>query len=253
MKYHVGTSKSQSFSVYRSSFRAACFHKLLQQPSPSEPSLPWPLPSTTKSCPPYLPGVHSIQAHLFLSLQTLSPSYRHYLPGLLKKPSDWATFTPSGASPTYSPAKSRETAFKPEIWSCLQHPFPSLPPSAPRMEILASFFHSFPYGLPLSLLLTHLLGRCSPLTWELPHAHFHSHAPLRIQSMRNSLQDTTGDLRCLVACPGSPGPVQPSPGFRLYDQQHHCFCLSQQLAGSPRRVLVPLSLPRAQDRSRNAI
>lgn len=246
MKYHVGTSKLQSFSVNRSSFRAVCFHKLLQQPSPPEPSFPRPLPSTTMSCPPYLPGVCSIQAHLCLSLPPNPQSELPPLPSWTsKKPSDWATLTPSGISPTYPPAKSRVIAFKLEIWSCLHHPLPSPPPSAPRMEILASFFHLFPYGLPLSPLLPHLPGCCSPLTWELPHAHFHSHAPLHIQSMRSSLRDTTGDLGCLVACPGSPGPVQPSPGFHLYNQQRHCFCLSHQLAASPKRVFVPLSLPRA--------
>lgn len=227
MKYHADIPKSRSFSVTRSSFRAACFHKLSQQPSSSEPSLPRPLPSTTKSCPPYLPGVLSIHAHLFLSLQTLSPSYHHYLPVLLKKPSDWATLTPSGTSPTYSPAKSRVTAFKLEIWSCLHCPLPSPPPSAPRMEILASFFHLFPHGLPLSLLLPHLLGCCSPLTWELPQAGFHSHAPSGIQSTRKSLRDTT-----VTSVPGrlswEPRPVQPSPGSCLY---HQHIIISMSLTG----------------------
>ena len=99
MKYHVGTSKSQSFSVNRSSFRAACFHELLQQPSPPEPSFPRPLPSTTKSCPPYLPGVRSIQAHLCLSLPPNPQSEVPPLPSWTsKKPSDWVTLTPSGTS-----------------------------------------------------------------------------------------------------------------------------------------------------------
>lgn len=198
-----------------------------------------PLPSPAH--PTSQVSAQSRRISVCLSLQTLSLRYHHYLLGLLKS----LLTGPPSRHLEHPPAKSRVTAFKLEIWSCLHHPLPSPPPSAPRMEILASFFHLFPYRLPLSPLLPHLPGCCSPLTWELPHAHFHSHAPLHIQSMRSSLRDTASDLGCLVACPGSPGPVQPSPGFHLYNQQRHCFCLSHQLAASPKRVFVPLSLPRA--------
>ena len=70
---------------------------------------------------------------------------------------------------------------------------------------------------PLSLLLPQLLGHCSPLTWELPQAGFRSQAPSGIQSMRNSVLDTS-----VTPVPGrlswKPRPVQPSPGSRLYNQ-----------------------------------
>lgn len=190
-----------------------------------------------------------------------SPSHHYVFPGLLRKLLTGPSTSHLELCQSITQPKARVIVFQQEIWSCLQHSFPS-PASVCSQDkdssshrdqsccvMPVSWFHPPPYCLPLSPPPRSAPSPPGPLHifyWEILHLHVHPSASFRTALSQHFRREapprTHSGLGYLVGhmFSGPTVPVEPVPccvtpwSLQLLPS----FCLCHQLRVSLRNVFA---------------